>query len=142
MIKAVLWDFGGVILSSPFESFNRYEEEHGLPRDFLRTVNATNPHANAWARLERSDITPAEFDVEFANDSEALGHRVPGADVLALLAGDVRDEMVELLDELKASGYRLACLTNHIGGAHATSGRAGTGGGVLGRLRLVAGAGK
>jgi putative hydrolase of the HAD superfamily len=24
-IQAVLWDFGGVILSSPFEAFNRYE---------------------------------------------------------------------------------------------------------------------
>ena len=90
MFKAVLWDFGGVILSSPFEAFNRYEDEHGLPSDFIRTVNATNPHTNAWARLERSDITPAEFDAAFADESEALGHRVPGADVLALLAGDVR----------------------------------------------------
>src|SRR6476619_8042179 len=89
--KAVLWDFGGVILSSPFEAFNRYEEEHGLPKDFLRTVNATNPHDNAWARLERSDITPAQFDTEFADEAERLGHRVPGAAVLALLSGDVRD---------------------------------------------------
>ena len=27
MIKAVFWDFGGVITSSPFESFNRYEND-------------------------------------------------------------------------------------------------------------------
>ena len=137
MIKAVLWDFGGVILSSPFETFNRYEEEHGLPRDFLRTVNATNPHANAWARLERSDITPAEFDVEFANDSEALGHRVPGADVLALLAGDVRDEMVELLDDLKRRGYLLACLTNNVGGEHASSERSSTIAAIMARFDVV-----
>ncbi len=69
MIKAVLWDFGGVILSSPFEAFNAYEADHGLPRDFLRTVNATKPHGNAWARLERSDISPVEFDTEFADES-------------------------------------------------------------------------
>ena len=66
MYEAVLWDFGGVILSSPFEAFNRFELERGLPTDFLRTVNATDPHSNAWARLERSDITPDEFDEAFA----------------------------------------------------------------------------
>ncbi len=137
MIKAVLWDFGGVILSSPFEAFNKYEAEHGLPKDFLRTVNATNPHANAWARLERNDISAMEFDTAFANEAEALGHRVPGADVLAILAGDVRDEMVELLDELKAAGYLLACLTNNIGGTHATTERADTISAIMSRFDVV-----
>ena len=48
MFRAVFWDFGGVILSSPFEAFNRYETEHGLPADFVRRVNSTNPDTNAW----------------------------------------------------------------------------------------------
>jgi putative hydrolase of the HAD superfamily len=112
--EAVLWDFGGVILTSPFEAFNRYEHERGLPTNFLRTVNATEPHTNAWARLERSDITATAFDDAFAADSEALGHRVRGADVLALLAGDVRPDMVAALDRIKAAGYRTACLTNNV----------------------------
>ena len=43
---AVLWDFGGVILTSPFEAFNRYEAEAGLPKDFIRTVNARNGDTN------------------------------------------------------------------------------------------------
>jgi putative hydrolase of the HAD superfamily len=137
MIKAVLWDFGGVILSSPFEAFNRYEEEHGLPKDFLRTVNATNPHDNAWARLERSDITPAQFDTEFADEAERLGHRVPGADVLALLSGDVRDEMVTLLDELKERGYLLACLTNNVGGSHASAERAEVINAIMARFDVI-----
>ena len=51
MIKAVFWDFGGVITSSPFESFNRYENDNDLPENFLRTVNSTNPNNNAWAKL-------------------------------------------------------------------------------------------
>lgn len=114
MITAVLWDFGGVILSSPFEAFTRFEEAQGLPRDHIRTVNATNPDANAWARLERSDISPAEFDVEFARESAALGHEVRGADVLALLSGEVRPAMVEALRRVKAAGYRTACLTNNV----------------------------
>jgi len=77
MKKAVLWDFGGVILSSPFEAFNRYEADHGLPPDFIRSVNATNPHDNAWAKLERGEISPRDFDQAFADESAALGNRVP-----------------------------------------------------------------
>jgi len=116
MIRAVLWDFGGVILSSPFEAFNRYEAANGLPPDFIRSVNATNPDTNAWALLERNDVSPAEFDVLFADESEALGHRIPGADVLGLLSGDVRTEMVTALDRVIRAGYRTACLTNNIVG--------------------------
>ncbi len=114
MITAVLWDFGGVILSSPFEAFNHYEARVGLPPDFIRGVNATNPDSNAWARLERNDISPAEFDEAFASDSRALGHEVRGADVLALLAGEIRPAMVAALDAVKAAGFKTACLTNNV----------------------------
>jgi putative hydrolase of the HAD superfamily len=112
--SAVLWDFGGVVLSSPFEAFNHYEERIGLPRDFIRTVNATNPHTNAWALLERNEISPDAFDQAFADDSRALGHEVRGAEVLALLAGEIRPQMVAALDTLKDTGYKIACLTNNV----------------------------
>jgi putative hydrolase of the HAD superfamily len=116
MIRAVLWDFGGVILSSPFEAFNRYEAANGLPTDFIRSVNATDPDTNAWALLERNDVTPAEFDALFADESAALGHRIPGADVLGLLSGEIRPEMVMALDRVIRAGYRTACLTNNVVG--------------------------
>ncbi len=114
MKRAVLWDFGGVILSSPFEAFNRYEIERGLPVDFIRSVNSAHSHTNAWARLERSEISVEAFDELFASESAARGSRVPGADVLALLSGDVRPEMVAALDRVKSSGYLVACLTNNV----------------------------
>lgn len=112
MIDAVIWDFGGVISSSPFEAFARFESARGLPRDFLRTVNATNPHENAWARLERSELDLPGFDEAFAIESRALGHEVRGADVLPLLAGEIRPEMVEALRRI---GERLktGCITNN-----------------------------
>jgi len=134
---AVLWDFGGVILSSPFEAFNRYEHEQGLPKDFIRTVNATNPHGNAWARLERSELSPAEFDRVFADESEALGHRVPGAAVLGLLSGDVRPEMVALLDRVKAAGHLTACLTNNVVSEGTPSDRAAEIGAIMVRFDAV-----
>jgi putative hydrolase of the HAD superfamily len=118
-IRAVLWDFGGVILSSPFEAFDRYEADHGLPRDFIRSVNATDPDRNAWALLERNDIDADEFDRRFADESERKGHRIAGVDVLALLSGEVRPAMVDALDRVIAAGYRTACLTNNVGGTQA-----------------------
>lgn len=111
--RAVFWDFGGVITSSPFESFRRYEEERGLPADFLRQTNALNPEHNAWAKLERSEITPVEFDALFLAETTARGHPVAGREVLPLLAGRVRPYMVEVLKRIRDE-YRVACLTNNI----------------------------
>lgn len=114
MFSAVLWDFGGVILSSPFEAFRRFETERGLPRDTIRSINADDHHANAWARLERSEITHEEFDEHFAAEAAARGHAIRGADILGLLSGEVRPEMVAALDAVIAAGYRTACLTNNV----------------------------
>jgi putative hydrolase of the HAD superfamily len=111
-IQAVIWDFGGVISSSPFEAFARFEQERGLPKDFLRTVNATNPHENAWARLERSEFDHAAFDEAFARESLALGHEVRGKDVLPLLSGQIRPEMVEALRRVSAR-LKTGCITNN-----------------------------
>lgn len=113
MISAVLWDFGGVITSSPFEAFNRYESSKELPIDFIRKVNATNPEGNAWAQLESSKITIAEFDEKFAQEARAKGHEVPGRDVLALLSGELRPEMVKALKIVKQR-VKIGCITNNV----------------------------
>ncbi len=112
-VRAVLWDMGGVLTTSPFEAFARYERDRGLPRDFLRTVNATNPDGNAWARLERGELDPARFDAAFAAESEAAGHRVPGADVLGLLVGDPRPVMLSAVAACRRRAAT-ALLTNNI----------------------------
>ena len=113
MIKAVFWDFGGVITSSPFESFNRFEKEKNLPLDFLRSVNSTNPDSNAWALLERNEINLEEFDLLFERESDDLGHSVKGKDVIALLKGQIRPEMITALEKIKGNLIQ-ACLTNNI----------------------------
>ena len=113
MIKAVFWDFGGVITSSPFESFNRFEVQNHLPENFLRSVNSTNPDNNAWAKLEKSEVNIEEFNDLFLDESRTLGHPVPGREVIALLKGEVRPEMI---NALKSINNRLiqGCLTNNV----------------------------
>jgi putative hydrolase of the HAD superfamily len=108
-----LWDFGGVILSSPFDAFAAYEVEHGLPPDFIRTLNATNPDTNAWAMFERSEVALEEFCDLFEAEAVAAGHSLVARDVMPLLSGEIRPEMVEAL---RRCGQRLktACLTNNV----------------------------
>lgn len=128
-LEAVLWDFGGVLTSSPFEAFNRYEAEQGLPKDFIRTVNATNPLGNAWALFEQAKIDTATFDTMFLAESTALGHKVRGADVLPLLSGDVRPRMVAALKACKAR-FKVGCITNNV--------RTGEGAGMAGTAAKAA----
>ena len=100
-IEAILWDFGGVFTTSPFDAFKRFEDAHNLPKDTIRQVNSTNPTTNAWAQFESNTITVEQFDQLFEQESEALGHRIRGMRVLELLSGDLRPRMVRVLRQCK-----------------------------------------
>jgi len=114
-IRAALFDFGGVILTSPFAAFARYESDHSLPSGFLRALNTRNPDTNAWARLERNEVDLAGFADLFEAEAAEAGHRVSGEEVLGLLQGDLRPAMVEAV---RRCSERLATglLTNNFVG--------------------------
>jgi putative hydrolase of the HAD superfamily len=113
MIEAVIWDFGGVLTTSPFEAFARFEIERRLPADIIRRTNAANHWENAWARFERAEVDVEEFDQLFAAESLVLGAEVRGKDVLPLLSGDLRPEMVEALRRVKGK-FKTGCITNNL----------------------------
>ena len=113
-ITTVIFDFGGVVTSSPFEAFNRMEAARGLPHNLVRTINATNPDDNAWARFERAEITAAQFDSAFAAEALAAGAQLDGRDVIACLSGDVRMRVIAAMDELLDRSFRLGCITNNV----------------------------
>ena len=120
MFEAVIFDFGGVITESPFEAFNRLEAERQIPTDTVRRINATNPHDNAWARFERSEIDPGEFDLAFAAEAKSLGVTLHGRDVLACLQGAVRPSMLEALRKISEC-FKTGCITNNVKSASAQS---------------------
>jgi putative hydrolase of the HAD superfamily len=111
--RAVLWDFGGVILSSPFEAFNRYEAEIGLPKDFIRSLNARNGDTNAWAKMERSEVSLEGFVELFEEEARQQGHKLDGWRILQSLSGDIRPQMVEALRRCSRA-FRVACITNNM----------------------------
>ena len=123
-IEAVIWDFGGVFTTSPFEAFNRYEAERGLPKDLIRRINSTNPDTNAWALFERNEVDTAGFDALFLEESTALGHPVRGADVLPLLNGALRPAMVAALRACK-NRFKVGCITNNVVSMHSPGQDAG-----------------
>jgi putative hydrolase of the HAD superfamily len=94
-VKAVLWDFGGVLTSSPFEAFAAYERQQGLPPGFLRHLNATNPDTNAWAGFERGLLDLDAFAGRFEAEARAAGATVDAKAVVSDLRGDLRPAMVE-----------------------------------------------
>jgi putative hydrolase of the HAD superfamily len=114
MIEAVIWDFGGVLTTSPFEAFARFERERGYPVDIIRRTNAANHLENAWAKFERAEIDVDTFDRLFAAESLALGGaEVRGRDVLPLLSGYLRPEMVEALRRI-GENFKTGCITNNL----------------------------
>ena len=114
MTRAIFFDFGGVISSSPLEAFRDYERRNGIPEGFIVQVNSRNGDDNAWARIERNEVDIDEFDALFARETEHLGHRIPGRDMIALLRGDIRPEMLRALDVLRSRNFILGCLTNNV----------------------------
>lgn len=132
-IKAVIFDYGGVFTNSPLLAFAKYEREHGLPEKFIGGVIKDNMHDNAWAKLERSEISSDEFDNLFKTESREAGHEMSGATLLGLLnLITFHENMITALERLQSAGFRTGCITNNMpvgtGGwdvAEADKGRAG-----------------
>ena len=62
-IKAVLFDFGGVLTPSPFSALRAWHTEHGLdPEAGLRTLFGPYDQDtdHPWHRLERGEVSVAD----------------------------------------------------------------------------------
>ena len=112
MIEVILFDFGGVVTESPFEAFNTFEREHGLPENFIRKLNSDQHDKNAWAKLERGEISPDEFDELFRKEAIYKGHDVGGLEILKLVFTPLRPSMISAIQQYKKN-YQVACLTNN-----------------------------
>ena len=117
--RAILFDFGGVILTSPLEAFAAYEASAKLPAGFLAKINTLNPDTNAWAQMERGEIDEAEFYRRFEAEGQELGFAFDARQLVGMLSGEIRVEMVDVVRHLRER-YTVACLTNNITATHFT----------------------
>jgi putative hydrolase of the HAD superfamily len=113
VFRAVLFDMGGVLVTSPFIGFDTYEREADLPVGLIRRVNATQPDTNAWACFERGQIGRDEFVRRFEAEARDLGYTVDGERVLDALRAEVIDEMVDAVERVRRVA-RTGLLTNNV----------------------------
>ncbi|MEO8697624.1 MAG: HAD-IA family hydrolase, partial [Acidimicrobiales bacterium] len=113
LFDAVLFDMGGVLVTGPFTGFARYELDNGLPVDTIRSINATNADANAWARYERGEIGRDDFCGLYASEAASLGFAVDGDAVLQCMKSERVDEMIELVGQLRGR-FKLGMITNNL----------------------------
>lgn len=111
-IKAVMFDFGGVIADGPFEAFAHYEHANGLPEGFVRRLNSTNHHDNAWARLERNEVSFDEFCELFETEARQAGGVLDARELMATLSGGLRTDMIEAVRRC-SKHFSTALLTNN-----------------------------
>lgn len=113
--RAVIFDLGGVVFPSPFDAFAAYERANGLPDRFIRTVVAESAEEGAWARLERGELSMAEFTTVFSAECRTAGGDVDAAELMGAIAEGVgpRPAMTGAIARLREEGLRTAALTNN-----------------------------
>ena len=115
----MIFDLGGVVFPSPIDAMREFEREHGLPHRFLSEVVLTDPEGGAWSRLERGELTIAQFCDAFEAECAAAGHAIDaGAFMVAISTGSgARPEMVTAIRAIRAHGLKTGALTNNWPGA-------------------------
>ena len=89
-MKAVIFDLGGVVFASPFDSFDAYERTAALPVGSVRKVIARSSRDGAWAALERGEHTMASFCAALDAEAAAEGHTIDSSAIMAMIAICVR----------------------------------------------------
>ena len=116
-VRAVVFDFGGVLITPVTEKVAVLAEHHGTSMHELLAV-LLGPRESGddhpWHRCERGEIAVADIQGLLAPYAEAAGLQLRGDELDALMEPTYRvlDEVLERVDALRAAGYRTALLTN------------------------------
>jgi putative hydrolase of the HAD superfamily len=119
-LRAVVSDFGGVLTTPLLSSFLAVQDEIGItPEDLgkaMRTATESRGE-NPLFELERGELAETDF-LELLNEAlEPLaGHRphLHRFREIYFEALHPNEEMIALMRELKASGLKMAMLTNNV----------------------------
>ena len=112
-IKIVLWDYGGVLTESPIKNFQIFENDNNYSLNTIVKINSNNKYNNAWAQLEKDEISIEKFSILFKEEAKQFGIPNINTDkLLECLNVKLNIKMVELLKNI-SKFYTCVCLTNN-----------------------------
>ena len=118
MIEAVLFDFNGVLTTSPFAHMAALGTDAGVDGQvvldlMLGPYDEDTDHA--WHRFERGEITAADYGLDlFQRAQEANVQLDFGslADMMSRL--EIHDVVIDRIRALRADGFRTGLVTNNV----------------------------
>jgi putative hydrolase of the HAD superfamily len=119
-IQAVISDFGGVLTTPLIQSFMAFQDRTGITTEMLGRGMQAATEANGenpLFQMERGEITEVAFLEQLSDSLEPLlGHRpeMHRFKEIYFEALEPNPPMIDLMRELKESGYRMAMLTNNV----------------------------
>ncbi len=124
-MRALVLDFGGPVLRTPFELLRGGERRAGLPEGALGWTGPFDPDADpGWGRMQRGEITERAYWQARAEEFAALTGRDATfrglMDILFAGSEDelVRPEAVAAVAEVRRAGVATAVLTNDMRAFH------------------------
>jgi putative hydrolase of the HAD superfamily len=115
---AVLFDFGGVLTTSPFDAMRDKGEQTGVSYDTIRNL-VMGPYDedtdHAWHRVERGELSLSEALEQISEDATAAGLLFDPSRIGSFFGpANVRDDVVDRVRRLRADGYHTALVTNNV----------------------------
>lgn len=115
--KAVIFDLGGVVFSSPMQAFSKLEQQHGLEKNFLNRMIVRNGNESAWSKLERGLLSlDAQFYKTFDEEITQAGAQDFSSEALMKEVSQsmgVNQCMLDAIQNLRNANYKVAALTNN-----------------------------
>lgn len=117
---AVVFDFGGVLITPITDKLDVLADRHGVATVDLLEVLLGPPHTSTvdhpWHRAERGDVAIADLQALVTPIAAAAGIDLDGDEIDILLEPVYRyhQDVLGRIRELRAAGYRTALLTNSV----------------------------
>jgi len=113
--KAIIFDLGGVVLSSPLAVMAQVQAEQGEAMSTVVSILSNYADDGPWAQLERGEVEADEFCTLLDAQTAAKGVSFSARRLLDAIATHlhIRPEMVAAIRHLRAHGFQVAALTNN-----------------------------
>jgi putative hydrolase of the HAD superfamily len=114
-VRAVIFDLGGVVFPSPFEAFDAYDHDHGLPAGSVRGLIRVSSETGAWAALERGELTMVQFHDALEAEAELAGFALEAEKLMQRVGAGFgpRPAMIQAIRRIRDAGIATAALTNN-----------------------------